>query len=65
MISKGEDFFYPALNVNGKQISDNHEQAQTCNDFCLSHSNIDYSFAGLPEDEHFTNNLGSILATDN
>ena len=51
--------------VNGKQISDNHEKAQALNEFFLSHSNIDDSHAGLPEEENFANNLDSILATEN
>ena len=55
---------YPLLNVNEKQISNNHEKAQTFNEFSLSYSNINNPHAGLPEDEHFANNLDLIPATE-
>ena len=40
-------------------------KAQSFNEFFQSYSNIDYSHARLPEDENVTNNLDSILATEN
>lgn len=64
LLGKGGDISYPTLNVNGKQITDNQDKAESYNDFFLSHSNIDVSNASLPDDDNFESNLTEINATE-
>ena len=64
LLGKGGDTSYPAMNVNGKQITDNKLKAEEFNNSFLSYSNIDESSAELPPDEDFPQHLDSIVATE-
>jgi len=64
LLGKGGDRTYPAMRVNGKDITDNKTKANEFNSFFSSHSNIDISNAQLPDEGNFPLNIREVIAEE-
>ena len=64
LLGKGGDTSYPSLLVDNKVVATNKEKADVFNNFFLSHSNIDFSNASLPDEDNFPEGLGFIEASE-